>query len=235
MFCLSSRFDSAGALKDRTAKSWIKHRVVFQCCSLAKTLTLTLFYDVDFLWEHPCWSIHSWFCKSLCTHGVHAFPQLLQRWAIESRCNTVNSPIKMEQNGMSVQALSPFSVRFSVYASVNVCVFVCMPASVYAHTHMHTHTHTVYVWESDASLANLVGEGVSGKARVPLKREAREAKDRARWYIYKWKFHDSKSRQTFSVSQDYDSSLNIHELLNQARDPWVLGPVAVQREQRKRE
>lgn len=63
----------------------------------------------------------------------------------------------------------------------------------------------------------------------------REAEDGARLYIYRWKFYDAKSRQTFSVSQDYGSSPNSHELLNQERDPWVLGLGADEAEREKKE
>lgn len=133
----------------------------------------------------------------------------------------------MEQSEMCVLSLS-LSVWLSTVEPVYACASVwpvaaCMPVYVYAHASVHVSERM------RLAMPNLPGERFSVKVRVPLKREEREAKDRAWLYIYGWKFHDAKSRQTFSVSQDYGSSLNIHELLNRERDPWVLGRGADER------
>lgn len=148
----------------------------FQCCSLAKMWHWHS-KDVDFHWEHPYWNIYSRSCKPLCTHGVHASRQLRQRWTNESTCNTVNNPVKMEQSGMSTCALSlSLLLSSTLFMPSHVCLCMCVCELCFCvHAHICLCSYKCACeWENEASLANLLGERFSVKAReCPLK-ERRE-------------------------------------------------------------
>lgn len=124
-----------------------------------------------------CGNVHTKISTHSCvSHFVlmgSTSPQLLQRWTNDSKCDTVNHPIKMQQSGMSVCAVSlslflsgprACMLPVAVHACICLCSYKC-----------------ACEWENKANHVNLVGEGFLVKAvpEWPLKEKGEEGERRS--------------------------------------------------------